>query len=196
MKNDKVRSHKRITTEMTKYIGQKAMFCSPEILNKLAHMRKALGTIRISEAFYHIVLKIYKSMLGKILKRFVDPILRNLRSIHEHVFTIREIINKTTQQQINALVDFIDVETAQGHQDNVSKKKKSKELLRMYLIKPNRATFYSETGNQRHSMVMQLDGEVPQRSALRPRLWNILNDSLRRMVQKLFGLRMALPLSA
>lgn len=82
MKNDKVRSHKRITTEMTKYIGQKAMFCSPEILNKLAHMRKALGTIRISEAFYHIVLKIYKSMLGKILKRFVDPILRNLRSIH------------------------------------------------------------------------------------------------------------------
>ena len=134
--------------------------------------------------------KVYEQILNKKLKLFTEPILsecqsgfRKGRSVQDHIFTVKEIINRKRQQGEDVYMAFIDLEKAF---DSVPRLKfwtslqklgVNNKLIRAIKSLYKNTTNYVIRKNRKSETFTTKDG-LRQGGGLSPTLFNIFMDDI------------------
>lgn len=135
-------------------------------------------------------LKIYEKMIEKKLKLHIEPTIEEAqsgfrvgRSVHDHIFTVKQIIEKTHLSKTKAYFAFIDLEKAF---DRVNRKRMwdilvergvNKKLIQAIKSIYKRGIHYVNSNN-RKSETFESKGGLRQGGALSPTLFNIFIDHI------------------
>lgn len=211
LKNGKAPGNDKITTEMVKNMGEEGRQFLLEILNKIWEEEKIpsdweLGLIvpifkkgdnKDCNNYRGITLlstinKIYEHILEKRLRLVIEPKLiesqsgfRKGRSTQDHVFTIKEIINKSQMSGKTTYLAFVDMEKAFDRIPRVkiweSLRKKNVDEKLIGAVK----SLYKETkncviSNNRKSDIFTTKNGVRQGGGLSPLLFITYMDEITR----------------
>lgn len=209
LKNGKAPGHDRLTTEMMKNLGEKGIELFWKICNKAWEEGKIpedwkigqivpihkKGNTRDCNNYRGLTLlstaaKTYERILEGRLKGYVDPTLeetqsafRKGRGVQDHIFTVKQIIEKTILSATKSYFAFIDLEKAFDRVQrkivwsSLEKRRVDNKLITAIKSMYKQNTNYVISKN-RKSDKFEIKGGLRQGGVLSPILFNVFIDEI------------------
>lgn len=209
LKNGKAAGHDRITAEMIKKLGELGKNLLLEVINRAWEERKIpedwevgvimpifkkgdkrdCGNYR-GITLLSIAAKLYERIMEQRLRRFIDPHLeeeqsgfRQGRSIQDHIFSIKLIIDNVKRENKEVYLAFLDLEKAFDRVPRdklwkiLSQRNVEKQLIEAIESLYNNSRNYVRTNNQQSEEFLTTYG-LRQGGVLSPLLFNVVMDDI------------------
>lgn len=209
LKNGKTPGSDKITAEMIKNVGDKGRELLLEVLNKAwtsEDIPKEWETALIMPVFkkgnqrecsnyrgitlINTIVKIYEQIINNRLKQKVEHTLEEVqsgfrpgRSIQDHIFTLRQIINKTNETGKRLYLAFLDLEKAFDRVpraaiwESLKNRNVSNKMIRVIQRLYKSGENYIIRKNMK-SEKFTVDSGLRQGGGLSPMLFNIFMDDI------------------